>query len=714
MRWQIAHFIFCDQQQSLTDKKHTQQLEPMTVELLRYFCQHPDVIISKDELITNVWLGRIVSDNAVSKLITKLRKAFVDDARRPQFIATFPKKGYKFIASVKLLDEQNKDHEVCSKYQQPVLNKTEPTITSEISASVKQFSHQQNEAPVATISKHRVKLSRKAIIAICMLVFVMVVFSWQQTKNQQITTSAQALTTDIGNELFAAYSPDGTRVAYLSSIDNNVYLKIKRLADEKVITVDDHNGLGVGPASWNKDGSKLAYLVANPEQCQYFIREIEGLKLKKPQLIHNCTAGSFGKILFSHDDNRLIYAENNGVGTPYSLFSLDLKTGKQKRLSQPDIFLGGNSQFDLHPSKNTLLISSPDQQQWEGFYQLDLDTDKLTLLFKLNAYVCCAIWSHDGDHVVMMGEHPAHDLIRYDLTGKKVAVIYAGTRVIRVPKRHSNGRDYLFSASDKNTDLVLLSLNTQQQSMIADSSVNESFARFANTSDTIAYISLATGHEEIWLTTLGNQSRTKLTQFDDDRHYVDVRWSPNDEYLMALTLNEIHLISVKDGGYKRLKIPQNEMKGVSFKNDNIIAYSVKVAERWQVHFYNLQTNSVSKADPRWQFVHFRANEKDTLWLDQQQQLFVGKTEQQQVKHHKLASFFLDGRQFNLHKHGEQWYWFDYQTRTILSIAGEQKISDAKPLISTRVSDFDISPNRLLFGQVKQANLDIYQTFTVAK
>ena len=85
MRWQIAHHIFCDQQQSLIthieNDTTTIQLEPMMVELLRYFCQHPDQIVSKETLIEHVWLGRIVSDNAVSKLITKLRKVLNDDPK---------------------------------------------------------------------------------------------------------------------------------------------------------------------------------------------------------------------------------------------------------------------------------------------------------------------------------------------------------------------------------------------------------------------------------------------------------------------------------------------------------------------------------------------------------------------------------------------------------------------------------------------------------
>ncbi|MBM7074539.1 winged helix-turn-helix domain-containing protein [Shewanella sp. 202IG2-18] len=64
MRWQIAQFVFCDQQQTLTSNDSSHQLEPMMVELLSYFCQNLDQIISKDKLIEQVWLGRFVSDNA--------------------------------------------------------------------------------------------------------------------------------------------------------------------------------------------------------------------------------------------------------------------------------------------------------------------------------------------------------------------------------------------------------------------------------------------------------------------------------------------------------------------------------------------------------------------------------------------------------------------------------------------------------------------------
>lgn len=74
MLWQIEGFVFCDQQQLLISDDKKQQLEPILVELLAYFCRHPATIISRDQLIEQVWLGRTVSDSAVNRAITKLRK----------------------------------------------------------------------------------------------------------------------------------------------------------------------------------------------------------------------------------------------------------------------------------------------------------------------------------------------------------------------------------------------------------------------------------------------------------------------------------------------------------------------------------------------------------------------------------------------------------------------------------------------------------------
>jgi len=104
MLWKIDQFIFCEKSQSITAGNETVRLEPLLAEVLSYFCNHPDVIVSRDQLIEDVWQSRTISDNAVNRVIARLRKVLGDDTKLVRFIATYPKRGYRFIALVNKLD----------------------------------------------------------------------------------------------------------------------------------------------------------------------------------------------------------------------------------------------------------------------------------------------------------------------------------------------------------------------------------------------------------------------------------------------------------------------------------------------------------------------------------------------------------------------------------------------------------------------------------
>jgi len=75
-------------------------LEPRIMELLVYLAHRAGKTVSTDELAEKVWAGRAVSDQPVYQGIAQLRKALVDEARHPRYIATVTKKGYRLIASV--------------------------------------------------------------------------------------------------------------------------------------------------------------------------------------------------------------------------------------------------------------------------------------------------------------------------------------------------------------------------------------------------------------------------------------------------------------------------------------------------------------------------------------------------------------------------------------------------------------------------------------
>jgi DNA-binding winged helix-turn-helix (wHTH) protein/TolB-like protein/Tfp pilus assembly protein PilF len=79
------------------------RLEPKAMELLVALASRPGEVVSREELLSTVWPGVVVGDEALSQAVTKLRKALGDDVRAPTYIETISKRGYRLIAPVKPL-----------------------------------------------------------------------------------------------------------------------------------------------------------------------------------------------------------------------------------------------------------------------------------------------------------------------------------------------------------------------------------------------------------------------------------------------------------------------------------------------------------------------------------------------------------------------------------------------------------------------------------
>lgn len=70
--------------------------------LLVYFLTHAGHLISHEELFENVWEGRVVEDSALRLAVNTLRKALHDESKSPQYISTVNRRGYRFLAEVRV------------------------------------------------------------------------------------------------------------------------------------------------------------------------------------------------------------------------------------------------------------------------------------------------------------------------------------------------------------------------------------------------------------------------------------------------------------------------------------------------------------------------------------------------------------------------------------------------------------------------------------
>src|SRR6476659_785679 len=76
-------------------------MEPQVFDLLTYLLQNRDRVVTKDDLIAEVWSGRIVSESTLTSRINAVRKAVGDSGEKQRLVRTFARKGLRFVASVR-------------------------------------------------------------------------------------------------------------------------------------------------------------------------------------------------------------------------------------------------------------------------------------------------------------------------------------------------------------------------------------------------------------------------------------------------------------------------------------------------------------------------------------------------------------------------------------------------------------------------------------
>jgi DNA-binding winged helix-turn-helix (wHTH) protein len=77
------------------------RVEPQVFEVLAYLVEHRDRVVTKEELMDNVWGGRFVSETAVTSRIKQARQAIGDDGKAQRLIRTVHGRGYRFVGSAR-------------------------------------------------------------------------------------------------------------------------------------------------------------------------------------------------------------------------------------------------------------------------------------------------------------------------------------------------------------------------------------------------------------------------------------------------------------------------------------------------------------------------------------------------------------------------------------------------------------------------------------
>lgn len=201
-------------------------LTPKVVELLLVLLKNHGHVVEKDDLMRELWPDTIVEENNLTRNISTLRKMLNAESGEDEYIETIPRRGYRFVAEVREVNEPNPITEVTESGHQraPVassLAALPEVATREAEATEKRNAPSQTSARAAA---GVLKYARPGVLHGSLLLLLVVVlllwlsrFAWPTQEEKPAGTFPQLRLnrhpTKRGPQI-AALSPDGKYVAY--------------------------------------------------------------------------------------------------------------------------------------------------------------------------------------------------------------------------------------------------------------------------------------------------------------------------------------------------------------------------------------------------------------------------------------------------------------------------------------------------------------------
>ncbi|WP_042143223.1 MULTISPECIES: winged helix-turn-helix domain-containing protein [unclassified Pseudoalteromonas] len=531
---QFGGFILDSKQTRLLYQGQELAIDPKLFELLVIFVNQPNIIISRDYILDHLWSGSIVTDNAINKLIANLRKVLSDDPKQPQYIQTVPKRGYRLICEVTLLETSN----------------TRPQI------------------PQHNTSINKVKLSTFSIAKIAVILMFFSVVLWQvvsPTEQPNIKADTIELTRSKGAEKSAKMHPDKKHLYYLKMNSQNTanQLWIKNIHSSKVHKVDIGKATISSIVAVAKDSkdetTNLFYFDKTQDTCGVYKARLTAtsqieqssqanlvMNWKQSEKLFKCSHKRIKDIDYHETRQEIYYAAQPQDLWPNQIYLFDLKTKSHRFVTQDEPKGWGHHGIDISPDGNKLLIMSTDSNYKTQLLALDLASNQITKGFKFNHPVIEAIWHHDSEQVLYYAAPPLHQIIKSDLNGKNATTLVSVSEYLSPQMSlFPDGQNLLFSTEQKNFSNRWL-IAPESMSDIDNSSVHDvNPALFHNSSDYL-FVSKRSGRRQLYLGRQDINHAQIVTNFSKllSLNYLSI--SADDQSILINIENKVYHIPISD------------------------------------------------------------------------------------------------------------------------------------------------------------------------
>src|SRR5215471_9881941 len=323
--YQFGPFVLDARSQILLNGGATVRLTPRAFQTLMVLVRNASQVIDKEQLLKEVWADVFVEEGSLSRNIHELRKALGDDPAEPRYIETIPKRGYRFVAAVKVLPSQAESAAPTAiESDATVIEKhTFARVISEEIEGTELAAHAVGDltalAPAeAKLRKQQIKRLAAAVAALLLLSAVGLFFYLKHEHTSKATatpakSTLQRLTNNNAHDAAPSWSRDGSKIAFASNRDGkrDIYVmdadgsNVKRLTNN--LSEDDF-------PRWSPDGRKILFNSDRDGNWEMYVMDADGSN--QTRLTRN-TADDRGGA-WSPDGSLIAFASNRDNSNPYN------------------------------------------------------------------------------------------------------------------------------------------------------------------------------------------------------------------------------------------------------------------------------------------------------------------------------------------------------------------------------------------------------------
>jgi Tol biopolymer transport system component/DNA-binding winged helix-turn-helix (wHTH) protein len=375
-------------------------MTPKVFDTLRVLVQNQGQVVSKDLLMDEIWGDAFVEESGLMRNISVLRKTLGDQNQTVPFIVTVPGQGYRFVAEVREVSDEEEDALI-------VLEQTRAKITIKETEDDQDLSAANRLLPLPPGSFF--KRYQLIILGVTGLLILLIggVFLFRSQRSTELPfqkIAIKRLTTN-GRVTNAALSPDGKLFAFsqqephgqqslkLEHIDGSGQIQLLQPADVVFTTL-----------AFSPDGNRIYYNITGDDAKNNGLFRLPVFGGAAEKIKDNVRS----RIVFSPDAKEFAFVRNDSANRKSSLVIAQI-LGDQEReiISRPTTVPFSSTSIAWSPDGKMMAVSALSQEGEKGeeIYAVTISDGSIKQVTSQEWNSVLALsWTKDSSSVITVAE----------------------------------------------------------------------------------------------------------------------------------------------------------------------------------------------------------------------------------------------------------------------------------------------------------------------